>query len=182
LLIGFAFSLAVLWKGLLSPDFLDGRFFRVTMETDPRFESTTMLIGGLRKEELKNNRDFLYPLPEGAELLNPPRLIEPRRLQVFAAATTWVALLLEATVALLFLLPVRERFQTIRHSALLLFCLVTYPFAPVAGFGWLLLVMGLAQCREDQKTLQGIYIICYFLVLLFAEIPWAGAILQATAG
>jgi hypothetical protein len=35
-LIGLAFTLAVLWKAVLSPDFLDGRFFRVTLLTDPR--------------------------------------------------------------------------------------------------------------------------------------------------
>jgi hypothetical protein len=34
-LIGLAFAFAVLWKGVLSPDFLDGRFFRVTLQTDP---------------------------------------------------------------------------------------------------------------------------------------------------
>jgi hypothetical protein len=38
-LLGFAFLFAVLWKALLSPDFLDGRFFRVTLLTDPRFGS-----------------------------------------------------------------------------------------------------------------------------------------------
>src|SRR5436190_17642086 len=30
LLVGFAFAFAVLWKAFLSPDYLDGRFFRVT--------------------------------------------------------------------------------------------------------------------------------------------------------
>src|SRR5262245_11975783 len=30
MLIGTAFLMAVIWKGMLSPDYLDGRFFRVT--------------------------------------------------------------------------------------------------------------------------------------------------------
>ena len=34
-------------RSLLSPDFLDGRFFRVTLLTDPRFAEAAMLIGGL---------------------------------------------------------------------------------------------------------------------------------------
>jgi hypothetical protein len=174
-LIAFAFVLAVLWKSVFSHDYVDGRFFRVTLLTDERFASTSMLIGGLTEQQLKENREYLIPLPEGAELLTPPRLIEPRRLQVFAFAATWGALLLEATVAILFLAPGINRF---RHFALLLFCLATYPFAPVAGFGWLLIVMGLAQCEQDQQRFKALYIISYFLVLLFAEIPWAAAILD----
>jgi hypothetical protein len=180
LLIGFAFLLAVLWKGVLSPDYLDGRFFRVTFLTDERFAATSMLIGGLTKEQLKENREYLIPLPEGAELLKPPRLVEPPRLRVFANLATWGSLLLESMVAILFLLPTKlsERISGWRHIMLLVFCLATYPFAPVAGFGWVLLVMGLALCRQDQPVMKAVYIASYFLVLLFAEIPWAGAILE----
>src|SRR5262245_22307992 len=36
-LVGGAFLCAVLWKGILAPDFLDARFFRVTLITDERF-------------------------------------------------------------------------------------------------------------------------------------------------
>jgi hypothetical protein len=61
----------------------------------------------------------------------------------------------------------------VRHLPLLLFCLVTYAFAPVAGFGWLLLAMGLASCRPEQWLLRGSYIMMWLLVLLFDEIPWA---------
>ncbi len=209
LLIAFAFLLAVLWKGVLSPDYLDGRFFRVTFLTDERFAATSMLIGGLSKEQLKENREYLIPLPEGAELLDPPRLAEPPRLNAFVSAATWGALLLESLVAIVFLIPGRLAFRRAglrasgssealsiafggqgrpphgsdglsrwRQIVLLVFCLVTYPFAPVAGFGWLLLVMGLAQCNPNQRMMKALYVISYFLVLLFAEIPWAGAILE----
>jgi len=84
-LVAFAFLLAVLWKAALSPDYMDGRFFRITLLTDERFASVSMLIGGLTKQELKENRTYLMPLPEGAELLEPPRLIEPPALRIFAA-------------------------------------------------------------------------------------------------
>ena len=42
-LIGLAFAFAVVWKVALSPDFLDGRFFRVTLVTDPRFAAATQI-------------------------------------------------------------------------------------------------------------------------------------------
>ena len=62
-LLGMAFAFAVLWKAVLSPDFLDGRFFRVTLLTDPRFAEAAMLIGGLSDEELKANREALTRAP-----------------------------------------------------------------------------------------------------------------------
>jgi hypothetical protein len=54
-----AFALAVLWKAVLSPDFLDGRFFRVTLLTDPRFGEVAMLAGGLTQDQLDQNRQSL---------------------------------------------------------------------------------------------------------------------------
>ncbi len=47
LLIGWAFAFATLWKLALSPDYLDGRFFRVMLLTDLRFASFAQLAGGL---------------------------------------------------------------------------------------------------------------------------------------
>jgi hypothetical protein len=138
LLLGFAFALAVLWKAFLSPDFLDGRFFRVTMLTDERFTGSVLLFGGLTGEQLNQDREYLSPLPEGAELLHPPKLIEPTPLKIFGSIATWGTLFLEGAIAILFLIPGQKSYR-LRHAALLLFCLVTYPFAPVAvlaGYCW----------------------------------------------
>ena len=79
-LVGLAFVFAVCWKALLSPDFLDGRFFRVTLLTDPRFGEAAMLIGGLSPTAAGADRQALTPLPQGAELLTPPTVVEPPRL------------------------------------------------------------------------------------------------------
>ena len=177
LLIAFAFLFAVLWKGLLAPDFLDGRFFRVTLLTDERFQDSVLFLGGLNRDELKHNREYLTPLPPGAELLTPPKLIEPTAFRRFASISTWGTLAIEGIIAILFLIP-GEKLYWIRHIMLLLFCVVTYSFAPVAGFGWLLLVMGMALCCSEHRTLKAIYVTAFFLVLIFAEIPWAGGIAQ----
>ena len=88
-LIGLAFAFAVLWKAALSPDFLDGRFFRVTLVTDPRFAAVAQMIGGLSSDQLKAAREAVALLPHGAELLDPPAMVEPARLRLFALATTW---------------------------------------------------------------------------------------------
>jgi hypothetical protein len=171
-LLAFTFLFAVLCKAFLSPDYLDGRFFRVTLLQDERFAHTAMFFGRLKETQLLENREYLFPLPEGAELVDPPHLVEPPALQRLAYIFTWSALLTEALIAVALFAPLPDRFKYIRHLLILAFCILTYAFAPVAGFGWLVLVMGLAQCAPQQKRLQWFYFIIYVLVLLYSEIPW----------
>ena len=65
-------------------------------------------FGGLTPDQMAENRKFLEPLPEGAELLDPPAFVEPPRLRALAAVATWGGLVLEALVALLCLIPAGE--------------------------------------------------------------------------
>jgi hypothetical protein len=181
-LLAAAFGLAVLWKALLSPDYLDGRFFRVTLMTDERFADASLVFGGLSREQMAANREFLRPLPDGAELLDPPPFVEPPRLRAFAAAATWGGVSLEAVIALLCLMPMQGRILIARHVALLSFCVTTYALAPVAGFGWLLAVMGLAQVRPDQRLFYSCYIAVFILILLYSEIPWTGVLADLMVG
>src|SRR5262245_45324981 len=69
-LIGLAFLMAVMCKAVRSPDYLDGRFFAVTLLTDRRVEDTTRLVGRLNAQQIADAREYLRPLPEGAELLD----------------------------------------------------------------------------------------------------------------
>ena len=179
-LLGAAFAMAVLWKAVLSPDYVDGRFFRVTLLTDERFADASLVFGGLSREQMAENRSFLEPLPEGAALLHPPAFVEPPRLRVLAAIATWGGLALETLVAVLCLIPAEGRIQLARHAALLAFCVTTYALAPVAGFGWLLAIMGLAQCRPHQRSLRGAYLAVFILILLYTEIPWTGVLADWT--
>ena len=178
-LLGLVFVFAVVWKAALSPDYRDGRFFAVTLLTDERFADAVQLVGGLSKSELKESREYLQPLPEGAELLDPPTLHATPRFWWMVRAATWGGLLLESCVALLWLAPIRRpALLLLRHGVVLAFCLATYAFAPVAGFGWLLLVMGLATTAADQRGVRSAYVIAYCVVLLYAEIPWAGLVVD----
>lgn len=180
-LLGAAFAMAVLWKSLLSPDYVDGRFFRVTLLTDERFADASLVFGGLSRAQIAENRSFLEPLPEGAALLEPPAFEEPPRLRVFAWVATWGGLLLESAIAILCLIPEGSRLQLVRHASLLAFCATTYALAPVAGFGWLIATMGLAQCRSAQRALGGAYIAMFVVILLYTEIPWTGVLAEWTA-
>jgi hypothetical protein len=178
LLIGTAFLMAVIWKALLSPDYLDGRFFRVTWLTDTRFTDAVQLLGQLSAAQLTHNREILNPLPDGAERLLPSLPSDPPAFRYLVLISTWGVLSLEALVALAFLLPFGARASPLHHVSLLLFCGVTYAVAPVAGFGWLLLTMGVTLCREDQRRLRAAYVVTWFLVLFYSEIPWANLIVS----
>jgi hypothetical protein len=170
LLIALAFAFAVLWKVALSPGFMDGRFFRITLLTDPRFGAATQLFGGLSKAELDANREAVVPLPHGAELIDPPEVREPPRLRAFATIPTWGIVALEALVAATMLAPARWTGPW-RHTVLLAFCGITYAFAPVAGFGWLLLVMGLAQVEDRQVWISRLYVVTFLAVLFYDQLP-----------
>jgi len=173
LLVGTAFLMAVIWKALLSPDYLDGRFFRVTWLTDARFTDAVQLLGRMSASQLTDNREKLAPFPEGAEPLNHTPPPDPTAFQYLVLMSTWGVLALEAFVAFAFLFPRGARASPLHHLSLLLFCGVTYAIAPVAGFGWLLLTMGVALCRADQRLLRATYVVTWFLVLFYSEVPWA---------
>lgn len=170
-LIGAAFLCAIIWKGLLAPDFLDARFFRMTLITDDRFADLSRAVGGLSETQLNNNRAALVALPSGAEVLGGPVLVEPPALRRLGLALTWGGFALEAMLALAFLSPWPAGLHRTRHVLLLTFAVATYAAAPVAGFGWLLAAMGLAQCDDTQKGVRLGYVGVFVLVLIYAETP-----------
>ena len=176
-LVGLAFVFAVIWKAFLSPDFLDGRFFRVTLLTDPRFGEAAMLIGGL-SAAASSRADragvHLAPARRRATRLRRPSsnhhgsAIARCRRGEFCPSKRGRhpdAAVADAPVSAL------------KHAALLMFCGVTYAFAPVAGFGWLLLVMGLAQTTERAGLASALLRGGFLVVLFYSEVPWASLLL-----
>jgi hypothetical protein len=99
LLLGLALTMAVVWKAALSPDYLDWRFFRVTLLTDDRLADAVGLLGGITRADLTYTRERLAALPEGAELLDPPPLVEPPAFRRLVWLSTVGALVMEALVA-----------------------------------------------------------------------------------
>ena len=166
LLIGLAFALATLQK-LLAPDYLDGTFFRWALAVDPRFEDLGALLGRAAGD-LERTRDWLTTLP------GPPppgaAFVETPALRAAALGLGWATVLLEGAVALVFLAPSALGLGRARDAALLFFCAATYAIAPVAGFGWLLLAMGVAQ--SESARLRVLYLAVFALVLFYREVPW----------
>ena len=78
----------------------------------------------------------------------------------------------ESLVATAFLWPGVASMAKWRDVSLLFFCLSVYSVATVAGFGWLLLAMGLAQCGTDRPRTRVAYVGAFLAILLYREIPW----------
>jgi hypothetical protein len=171
LLIGLVFAFAAFWKIGLSPDFLDGRFFRVTLIVDDRLAPWGRALGGFDDASFRALRQTLVqhadgPLPRPADL---PEL--PAPLVVAAALATAATAALEAALALAFLAPWR-RLQTLRDGLLLAFCATSYALAPVEGFGWLLVAMGIAQSAPERRRTRWAYLAAFALIGLYATLPW----------
>jgi hypothetical protein len=162
LLIGLTFAFASLWKVVLSPDYLDGTFFRVSMATDVRLEWFTRLAAGVDSSTLEALRDHLEA---GTALTGAP---ESDRYRFAATLATWWNILINVALAVVFLGPPRVRIG--RNALLILYCAVTYAVATVDGFAWLLISMGVAQTSGRSRTTLAGYLAVFALVLAYREL------------
>ena len=169
-LVGLAFAFAALWKLALSPDYLDGTFFRVTLLEDRRFADLARTVGGLAPEPYQTLRAFVTTHADGVAgpWREGPR--QPAGFVRLAGALSFGTLALEAALALSFLAPLLRGVTRARDPLLLVFCATVYAVATVETFGWLLLAMGLAQCHPGRRSTRAAYLAVYALVLAYREL------------
>lgn len=171
-LVAAVFGFAILWKIFLTPEFIDGTFFRVTFQTDPRFEGFMLSVVGITPEQLEINREFLMnPLPAGLVPLDASPYVEPKLLSPAVTLFVWATLIIESLLFAAFAAPSKPWVVRIRHISLLGFCVGTYAIAPVPGFGWILLTLGVAQLTGSSK-MKIPYIMCFMLLLFYRETAW----------
>jgi hypothetical protein len=171
MLIGLAFAFATVWKLLLAPDFLDGRFFRVTLLHDGRFENLAVLLTDVTWEEWDENALALDAVLAGEVEAGTGDFSEPAGIRPLAALLTGATLAIEGLVALSFLWPPGGRISRWRDPTLLLFSALTYSFATVRGFGWLLVAMGVAQCEPRRRVVLA-YLVLFVLIGAYRAVPW----------
>ena len=167
-LVGLVFTLAVLWKAI-SPDYLDGRFFRVTLVTDERLASFTQLVGGLDAADLRERRELQSRHADGSSPTDLVLKPESARFRAVAWAATLATFACEALLALAFLWPLGRGPSRIRDPLLIVFCATTYLVAPVSGFGWLLIALGVAQTDTNRWRTRAAYLGVFGLVYLYRE-------------
>jgi hypothetical protein len=178
MLVGLTFLFATLWKLVLSPDFADGTFFRVSLVDEPRFEAFTRLTVGIGRDEVLDLRDLVRDHSDGVFVPWPEMPVPPPRLFAVASVLTVATLAFEGAMALAFLAPSGWRVARVRHALLALFCATTYMLAPVAGFGWILVSMGVASCEPERRRARFAYLIAFLVVLLATRWPWQRLVLD----
>lgn len=169
LLLGLCMALATAYKAL-TPSFVDGTFFRYTLLTDGRFQYFSSAAAGVPLETHVQVRQLQKVMAgayvHGVHLESIP-LPDSARLRAVAAAMTWWTLAIEGALALAFLWPGHCRaLRRVRHGLLLLFLFTTYAIAPVVPFGWLLVILGVAQAPPSRR-LRAAYLSAFVLILAY---------------
>ena len=171
LLIGLSFFFAVVWKGLLSPDYMGGDYFHYTFLTDDRFAKLGTLFCEMDFGQLQSNYRAVNALTDYTKDITSVQLQGTATLRTLAIVVTWWTVIIEGILAVLFLLPPQWRISRVRNAALLIFAWTTYLAAPVTTFGWTLLTLGLAQCSPEARKTRLCYLLTYPLLLLYEIAP-----------
>lgn len=165
------YELTVVWKGLLSADFLDGTFFYYTFLTDSRFYDLGRWLSGMNPAIAQYNQTVLRELATSATVDVDVQLQSPAYLWTLAKGITWWTLGIESAIAALCLCPIVRQAVRFRHVCLLLFAWTTYLVATVETFGLLLMILGLAQCEPSQRYTRWLYLATFGLIMVYDQLP-----------
>ena len=170
-IVGLVFLLATLWK-LASTEYLSGGFFHYHLLLDTRFELVARFVGGLSAESIAANQQLVGNMVRGsgAPLVS---LHDAVRLRSIALVFTWWGLIVEALLAVAFLVPIKRLTARWRNYLLWLFAMTVYPVVPVIGFGGQLMLMGLLQSDEEDSFSRRVYV-GLLLVTPFYSLLWNG--------
>ncbi|MFT5523238.1 MAG: hypothetical protein ACI9G1_003226 [Pirellulaceae bacterium] len=169
LLLGLSMAFAVAWK-VGTFEYMNGAFFQHTLLLDGRFDYFARWFAGVSSTTLGDNRELRDLLVAGYLrdiTVNNVQLGGGSAVALLAQITTWWTLLIELAFAVLFLLPNNRWTATSRNSVLLLFAVTTYAFATVRGFGWMLMMLGLAQCSKKESGFRFSYIAVFVLIQIY---------------
>jgi hypothetical protein len=147
---------------------MDGRFFRIAMLTDYRFEWFTRLVDGLTAGEFEDLKQFVSQHVDGQMPFSVSEIpVQPARFITVSQILTYWTVFIESAVTLLFLIPKKAGISRFRDLFLVVFCVTTYSVAAVEGFGWLLIAMGASQCGDGRKAVRFLYVVAFFLIIFY---------------
>ena len=174
-LIGLVFLFATMWK-LLTPDFTDGSFLAFSLSHHHNLARPAIALGWQDQGLPQRNDQAMDTLRH-----DPVASVDPLQIEVSAQVAriarplSALTIVLEAGVALAFLLPLRGAWTRWRELVLFAFVLATYPAAAVLSFAALLLVMSLACTQRPPARAASLHVGIFIIV-------WgADQVLQAMA-
>ena len=168
-MIGLIFFFATLWKAI-SMQYMSGAFFEFTFLLDQRFLSPLRLFSGLSNELIAVNYQLASELVSPVNITNSVTLNSTNQLNVIAHFTTWWTVIIEGVLAVLFLLSSFWKRIRLRNLLLFVFALTTYSIALVTGFATTLMVLGTANCKEEESLDQKIYLALFVLLILYTPL------------
>lgn len=168
------FGLSLVWKVVVSPDFVDGTFFQVMLVSDPRFVDLAVLLGQLDASGGTSATRIATQLAAPAHS-SLGGLVLPGSGAVLnlALLLTAATVILEAWIAMALLAPVSSRIGRSVLIALGLFVVTTYAIAPVEGFGYLLVCMAMALVEPLRRGTRVALVALFATVLIHHWMPWA---------
>jgi len=166
----FIFLGAALQKWL-SSRYMSGEMFEMCLLLDGRFRAFAHLVGidkSVADAALLKYTTLQSPLSEvvNNELLLPAT----DRSRFVAWAVTWYDLLVQIFIGTCLVLN-RRLADQLAHAALLFFIFTTYLPAPVFGFGWTLVVLGLTLTKDRFPRWALAYFGASVAVVLY-QTPW----------
>jgi len=170
MLIGWLFFIATFHK-FDWLQFHDGSFMHFTFLTDGRFEWTMGLTTGMTMDKLPANyraEDFFSRLPLAFDYFN---LNTNLGIRIWAFFSSWWVIFIEGIVGISFLFAKKSRFfNQIKDGSLIVFMITTYSIVMVSGFNFMLLLLGFANTRVNQKKICYWYMFC-FCLFEFRKLP-----------
>ncbi len=166
-LIGLCFLFATVWK-IVSPEFTDGSLFHYKLLFDDRFSETLARFPGeMSVPAIEENYLQLTRLrAPGSVATAAPIELSPR-ISWLATGMTWWTIAIEGFLAVTFLWPAAGRpLRLIRNLALAVFALSTYAVAPVMGYGFTLMILGYANCEDEERKMRSLFLGSLFLLVL----------------
>ena len=182
-LIGLCMLLAAVWK-LAMPDYRSGAFFEFTLLADERFAYFAETVSDLSLKTLAENRTLQELLRAGhlqGVDVNSVVLAGSPAIGLVAQAMTWWTVAIEGLLAIAFFAPDRRGTATVRNALLLVFALTTYSLAPVRGFGWMLMLLGLAQCGDREHSWRPWYLAAIVMIQAYT-LPVAAVVERLLQG
>jgi type III secretory pathway component EscS len=150
---------------------MDSTFFKWELLTDKRFRDASHYVGGMEKSDLRENRKLESELKKSyrrdAEPLDSVTFNSVPAVDLLAVGMTWWTIFIEGLIALFCLWPGDRIIAVLRALVVLVFAATTYLLAPVLGFGWMVILMGLTQCPEQHRKLRASLLLVLGLMYLY---------------
>ena len=169
LLIGLVFLIAVIQK-IIYGQYFNGEFFQYTLITEKRLDLFSKIFGYISHEKLYENRMLeqaisIFPSDETNTILNSTHAIKK-----ISYIWSYLTILFEGLIATAFLIPKSFYLHKIRNNFLIIFISSTYFLLPVAGFAFILTVLGYVQ--SNTIIARKCYLITLVFIQLITLIPW----------